>query len=231
MAFAFAGPYRPRLRYSAPENLPGALLGIGVLLPVCAWSAVPTLLTPLIFWSAPIAWPAVMAACVLVGRAFGYAGLAHLRCRGPGGSAIIIGSGDVAVRLAGALSQDHAYGLAPLGLVGPPSLTDRTLPASLLGAAADLDRVISRHRPQHVMVTLPGSPDAVLVGTRRRRRRQRVTVFVVPRPFEAVAYASEARARGSAVRAAKERMPWLRNVRDTDGWVAATVPLPVGRRR
>jgi hypothetical protein len=46
MAFAFAGPYRPRLRYSAPENLPGALLGIGVLLPVCAWSAVPTLLTP-----------------------------------------------------------------------------------------------------------------------------------------------------------------------------------------
>jgi exopolysaccharide biosynthesis polyprenyl glycosylphosphotransferase len=183
-AFAAAGLYRQRLRFSALDHLPQILAGVGVSLAIGAWVALPTLLTPPAFAAYPVAWPACVAACVIAGRALSYSQLYRRRNRRQGDATVIIGTGDVAVRLAEALAADRTYGLAPLGLVGPPPVTGPELPAPLLGAVDDVDRIVEAHRPRSVIVTFAGPPDADLVGTLRNCRRLGIKVYVVPRLFE-----------------------------------------------
>jgi exopolysaccharide biosynthesis polyprenyl glycosylphosphotransferase len=127
-------------------------------------------------------WAAVMLAAVVTGRAIGYRMLRTYRRRSPGQATIVVGSGDIAVRLADALCEDRTYGLAPVGFVGPPTLTQPNLP--VLAAAADLERAVARYKPMHLIVAFPATPDADLVSTLRRCRRYGVTVHVVPRLFE-----------------------------------------------
>jgi FlaA1/EpsC-like NDP-sugar epimerase len=70
----------------------------------------------------PLTWAAAMLAAVVSGRAVGYGLLRGHRRRSPGRATIVVGSGDLAVRLAEALREDRSYGLAPVGFVGPPTL-------------------------------------------------------------------------------------------------------------
>ncbi len=167
-AFAVAGLYRPRLRYSALDDLPRLLLGVGIV----ALATVP----PQWYW--------IVAAALAIGRATAYAVVERCRRAAPGAPTLVIGSGEVGIRLAEALGADRAYGLAPIGLVGPPPVQDPALPAPLLGPVDELDRIIDGYRPHRVIVTFSGAPDAALVGTLRRCRQLGIVVYIVPRLFE-----------------------------------------------
>jgi exopolysaccharide biosynthesis polyprenyl glycosylphosphotransferase len=119
-----------------------------------------------------------------IGRGMAYAGLHRRRRTASGTPTLVIGSTEVGIRLAEALTTDRSYGLAPIGFVGPPPVREPALPAPLLGPAEELDRVISEYRPHSVIVAFPGLPDGALVGTLRRCRRLGIVVYVVPRLFD-----------------------------------------------
>jgi hypothetical protein len=125
LVFAAVGLYRTRLHYSALDEVPRLLLGVAVVLPLGAWLPVPDLMTPKLFVAAPIAWPAAVLAGVLVGRAVAYQILNIRRRRLGGESTLVIGTGDMAIRLTEVLVEDRTFGLAPLGLVGAQPLTEQ----------------------------------------------------------------------------------------------------------
>jgi exopolysaccharide biosynthesis polyprenyl glycosylphosphotransferase len=183
--YAAAGLYRPRLFFSPLDDVSRILLCVIAVLPFEAWSQVSTLPAPRWFNAVPVVWPGVMFAGVVIGRAIAYKVIhEHRRRRAPGTSTLVIGSGSVGARVAEILTADSTFGLAPIGLVGPRSVTGEQFPVPLLGSADDVDAVIAAHRPAAVVVTFPGPPDADLVGTLRECRRLGITVFVVPRLFE-----------------------------------------------
>jgi exopolysaccharide biosynthesis polyprenyl glycosylphosphotransferase len=185
LIFAVAGLYRPRLHFSALDDLSRVLLCVIAVLPLGAWSHVSTLLAPRWFNAVPFVWPGVMFAGVVIGRAVAYKVIhENRRRRSSGTSTLVVGSGSVGVRVAEILRDDSTYGLTPIGLVGPPSVIGEEFPVPLLGPAEDLDTVIAVHRPAAVVITFPGPPDADLVGTLRECRRLGITVYVVPRLFE-----------------------------------------------
>ncbi|MFC5003597.1 sugar transferase [Dactylosporangium cerinum] len=180
VALAGVGLYRPRLHLSVLDDIPRLLLGIGAVTPLAVWFTLPVAT----FEAAIVLWPLVVLAAIVPARAFVYAWLYQRRRLLPGDRTLIVGSGDVALRLAEVLRADRAYGIRPIGLVGPPALTAETLPAPLLGHVDDLAGIVALHRPDCVIVAFPGGPDADLIGVIRQWRRSGVTVYVVPRLFE-----------------------------------------------
>jgi exopolysaccharide biosynthesis polyprenyl glycosylphosphotransferase len=182
VALACVGLYRPRLHLSALDDIPRLLLGLGAVTPLAAWCTLPAAT----FGAATLLWPLVVLAAAVPSRAIVYVTLYRRRRLLPGDRALIVGSGDLALRLAEVLRADPAYGIAPVGLVGLPALTDEPLPAPLLGHVDDLAAITALHRPDCVVVAFPGGPDTDLIGVIRQWRRSGVTVYVVPRLFELV---------------------------------------------
>jgi exopolysaccharide biosynthesis polyprenyl glycosylphosphotransferase len=180
-ALAVARLYRARLQFSVLDDLPRIAAAIAVVLTGGEWIA----------WSTgraahlaalPVLWAAAMLVAVVAGRVAVYRFLRHRRRRTPGRAAIVVGSGDLAVRLADALRADPTYGLAPVGFIGPPTLTRTAVP--VLAPADDLEKAVARYKPLHLIVAFPATADADLVPALRRCRRRGVTVHVVPRLFE-----------------------------------------------
>jgi exopolysaccharide biosynthesis polyprenyl glycosylphosphotransferase len=182
LAYATVGLYRSRLRFSALDDAPRLLFGAGIAVAVGALLS--RQVPPMGALAArPTLWPALLA-CAVTGRAIAYAVVHAHRRRTAGSGTLIVGSGDVAVRLAEALRDDRAYGLAPIGLVGPPPVGGPALPVPLLGPVDDLDGIVDVHRPASLVVAFAGLPDAELVALLRRCRRLGIAVYVVPRLFE-----------------------------------------------
>jgi exopolysaccharide biosynthesis polyprenyl glycosylphosphotransferase len=179
LGFAAAGLYRSRLRYAALDDVPRSLLSVWAVVALASWlpSSVPGTRA---FAAGPLVWLAMVAGVATI-RAAAYP---HIHRYRRGAATVIVGSGEVGVRLAETLTADPGYGLTPIGLVGSPPLREPALPAPLLGAADELDRLIEAYRPERVIVTFPGLPDADLVGTLRRCRRAGIVVYLVPRLFE-----------------------------------------------
>jgi exopolysaccharide biosynthesis polyprenyl glycosylphosphotransferase len=182
--FAAAGLYRPRLHFSPLDDVTRALPCIVAVLPLGAWWHLPTKLAPPWFNAAPFLWPVAMFVGFLIARAITYKAIHGTRRRTPGARTIVVGTGAIGLRTAEILRDDPAFGLRPIGSVGPAPLMGEVTPVRRLGSAGDLDAVIAGYRPDAVVVTFPGPPDADLVGTLRECRRLGVTVFVVPRLFE-----------------------------------------------
>ncbi|WP_327000938.1 sugar transferase [Dactylosporangium sp. NBC_01737] len=179
-ALAGIGLYRPRLHLSVLDDLPRMLLGFGAVTPVAAWFTLPTTT----FEAAVVVWPLVVLAATVPARTLVYVMLYQRRRLLPGDRALIVGSGDLALRLAEVLRADPAYGIRPIGLVGPPALTGESLPVPLLGPVDELAGITALHRPDCVIVAFPNAPDTDLIGVIRQWRRCGVTVYVVPRLFE-----------------------------------------------
>ncbi|MEN3308124.1 MAG: hypothetical protein V7603_4326 [Micromonosporaceae bacterium] len=184
LMLAAAGLYRPRLRYSALDQVPRVLAAVGLVVATLACLPLPVALTPHAFASRPVAWLVVLTAGLLGNRVLTYRWLYRRRARGGGRRTVVVGAGDVGIRLAEILRADRSVGLVPVGLVGPAPVVRRVLPVPVLGPVSDLDGIIERHRPGALAVTFAGNPDAHLVGTLRRCRRDGITVYVVPRLFE-----------------------------------------------
>ncbi|MDT4988358.1 MAG: hypothetical protein QOI74_2452 [Micromonosporaceae bacterium] len=121
---------------------------------------------------------------VVLTRVVGYRALGWRRRRSPGRPTLVVGSGDLALRLAAVLRTDRGYGLTPIGIVGHPPLTPTNLAAPVLGGADDLVGLVERYRPEYVIVAFPGGADADLVDPLRRCRHHGATILVVPRLFE-----------------------------------------------
>ncbi|MFI1991534.1 exopolysaccharide biosynthesis polyprenyl glycosylphosphotransferase [Actinoplanes sp. NPDC020271] len=174
LALAAAGLYRARLHFSALDDLPRVILAIAVAAAALHW------LTPFPGPSRTVL--GVLLAAVLLARTTGYSLLRAHRRSSPGRAAIIVGSGDLAVRVATALREDRSCGLTPVGFVGPRALAQRDLP--VLAPVTDLERAVTRYRPLHLIVAYPAMPDSELVTRLRHCRRLGVTVHVVPRLHE-----------------------------------------------
>ncbi|GFJ87242.1 sugar transferase [Phytohabitans rumicis] len=184
LAVAAAGLYRQRLHLSALDDVPRLLLSAGAVTALAAWLALPALMVPPALAALPALLPALVVAATMAARATTYRRLYRRRRRVAGERAIILGSGDLAIGLAEVLGADRAYGITPIGLVGPPTLTATALPVPLLGPTGELARIATDHRPDSVIVAFPSAPDAELVGLVRRWRRHGIGVYVVPRLFE-----------------------------------------------
>jgi exopolysaccharide biosynthesis polyprenyl glycosylphosphotransferase len=182
--FAATGLYRPRLHFSPLDDMTRTLLCILAVLPLGAWWHLPTLLAPPWFNAAPFLWPVAMFVGFLIARAITYKAIHGTRRRTAGARTIVVGTGAIGLRTAEILRDDPAFGLSPVGVVGPPQVIGDAASVQRLADVDDLDAVIAEYYPDAVVVTFPGPPDADLVGILRECRRLGVTVFVVPRLFE-----------------------------------------------
>jgi exopolysaccharide biosynthesis polyprenyl glycosylphosphotransferase len=180
LGLSLAGLYRPRLQFSVLDDLPRLLIAITPV--AAAWFTWPGGTSARALAVVSLLWAGALIAAIVAGRVAGYRVVRRHRRRSPGRATIVVGSGHLALRLADALREDRTYGLAPVGFVGPQTLTQPKIP--VLAPAAELERAVARYKPMHLIVAFPGTPDADLVSTLRRCRRQGVTVHVVPRLFE-----------------------------------------------
>jgi len=184
VALGATGLYRPRLRLSVLDEVPGTLLAVGATWAVDGW-IVPPVPAPALPAAALWWWWLVVAACVVIARALGYSGLRRRRCRDGGESAVVVGAGGVAVRLAEVLLARPEFGLRPVGFVDAgPDGHNRALPVPLLGPIDALTQIVDQQQARHVIVAFPAAMDAELVAALRECRQQGRTVFVVPRLFE-----------------------------------------------
>jgi exopolysaccharide biosynthesis polyprenyl glycosylphosphotransferase len=187
LALAATGRYRPRLRYSALDNMPSVLVSLAWVVVAAGCLPLPAALVPHAVSRYPVLWLAVAVVGLVAGRALGGWWLGRRRARSAGLPTLVVGSGEVAVRLAGVLRDERGFGLAPVGLVGPAPVLPVGLPAPVVGATVDVDAVIEAYQPRVVVVAFPGVPDAELVDVLRRCRCAGVTVYVVPRLFDLTA--------------------------------------------
>lgn len=101
---------------------------------------------------------------------------------------VIVGSGEVAQRLARVLERDHSFGYQFCGFVtarsngaaaGPP-------PERVLGELDDLERILTDTRPAEVIVALPGREHERVLEIAHRCQQHSVRLRVVPDLFEVV---------------------------------------------
>jgi exopolysaccharide biosynthesis polyprenyl glycosylphosphotransferase len=180
VALAVAGLYRDRLTRSALDDLPRAVLAVAVAWGVTSWTVPPVPALP----AAALWWWLVVAGCVLLARALAHVCLRRRRASRPQAT-VVVGAGNVAVRLAEVFLRRPEFGLRPVGFVGPPPAPDGpALPRPLLGPVSALDDIVSATGAMQLIVAFPAAPDAELVAALRRCRQQGRTVFLVPRLFE-----------------------------------------------
>jgi len=184
VALGLARLYRARLQFSVLDDLARIAFAVTAAAAVVggAWPFRALGSFPVPFPTMPWVWVTAQVAAVVCARVIAYTVLRRHRRRSPGRATIVVGCGDLAIRLADGLRKDPTYGLAPVGFVGPPILTQPSLP--VLAPVNHLEKAVARYRPLHLIVAFAACPDADLVSMLRRCRRYGVTVHVVPRLFE-----------------------------------------------
>jgi exopolysaccharide biosynthesis polyprenyl glycosylphosphotransferase len=98
---------------------------------------------------------------------------------------IIVGAGDVGIRLTEAILGRREYGLTPVGMIDcAPGLRARDLPVPLLGGIDSLAHAMVDLGVDDVIFAFPGPPDHHMVDVVRGCVASDHQVFVVPRFFE-----------------------------------------------
>jgi exopolysaccharide biosynthesis polyprenyl glycosylphosphotransferase len=183
----FAGAYAFRLRGNALET-------VGRVMASTAIGAVAVvLLRPLIGDDTATAsigalWLAGCGA-MLLGRLLRDQLLAALRRHGLASRrTLIIGTGEVGVRLGRRLAAKPEYGLEPVGYLDdvPPIASAQDASLRLLGGRSELRRVIHETGAELVLVAFSRAGDRALLPVVRECAALGVQVSVVPRVFDAV---------------------------------------------
>jgi exopolysaccharide biosynthesis polyprenyl glycosylphosphotransferase len=185
LVFWRAGLYRSRLDLSLLDDLPYILAAMLVALTfkVALFAMLPDVDPP----PRQVVHALVLLAAVLVVRWIAYWAVRTARCRGMvRHRTLILGAGQVGVRLGATLRERRYYGLDPVGFLDSdlPEDTKALLPAPMLGGYGQLGTVINDYAIRDVIVAYGGAPEDDLVDILRTCDRLNVEVFVVPRLFE-----------------------------------------------
>jgi exopolysaccharide biosynthesis polyprenyl glycosylphosphotransferase len=116
------------------------------------------------------------------------------RTRGlDGAPTLIVGAGNVGLRLARRLEQNPEYGLTPVGFLDANPLdagTAQTPGVPVLGSPDELDWVAQLTGAEHVVIAFSSEPDERLVDLVRRCEALGLEVSLVPRLFESLNHRS-----------------------------------------
>jgi exopolysaccharide biosynthesis polyprenyl glycosylphosphotransferase len=185
---ATRGMYGSRLHYELLEDLRSVVIGTSlagmVVLSARELIAAPTDLSAQVIrtWAFATAYVAAGRVALHWSRTQAYRHGESVR------PTLIIGAGKVGRLAAGRLLQHPELGLKPVGFLDKDPLVseDDSLPLPVLGASWDLDRVVSQHRVEQVIITFSRAPHEVLLRLVRRCEELGVNVAFVPRLFEKV---------------------------------------------
>jgi exopolysaccharide biosynthesis polyprenyl glycosylphosphotransferase len=113
------------------------------------------------------------------------------RTRGlDGAPTLIVGAGNVGMRLARRLEQSPEYGLTPVGFLDANPLELGAQQESpgipVLGSPDELDWIAQLTRAEHVVIAFSSEPDERLVDLVRRCEALGLEVSLVPRLFESL---------------------------------------------
>jgi hypothetical protein len=101
---------------------------------------------------------------------------------------LIVGAGEVGQLVARKLLQHHEYAVSLIGFVDadPRALNPGVAGVPVLGDLDDLERVVSEHEIERVLVAFTHEPHEVMLNAVARLRSIDVQVDIVPRLFEAL---------------------------------------------
>jgi exopolysaccharide biosynthesis polyprenyl glycosylphosphotransferase len=110
------------------------------------------------------------------------------RTRGlDGAPTLIVGAGNVGMRLARRLLASPEYGLTPVGFLDANPLDGEEIPGiPVLGSPDELDWVAQLTGAEHVVIAFSSEPDERLVDLVRRCEALGLEVSLVPRLFESL---------------------------------------------
>ena len=110
------------------------------------------------------------------------------RVRGlDGAPTLIVGAGNVGMRLARRLVASPEYGLTPVGFLDANPLDGEEIPGiPVLGSPDELDWVAQLTGAEHVVIAFSSEPDERLVDLVRRCEALGLEVSLVPRLFESL---------------------------------------------
>ncbi|WP_246078759.1 exopolysaccharide biosynthesis polyprenyl glycosylphosphotransferase [Modestobacter excelsi] len=180
-----AGLYRSRLSLSLLDDLPyivGASI-VGFALKLALISLLPSVDPP----PRQVVHAVVLLVAVLLVRRVAYTVVRRARSLGRvRHRTLVIGAGQVGVRVAETLLEHRSYGLDPVGFVDceAPDEEPALLPAPFLGTYDELGRVIRQNAVRDVIVAFGAVDEEDLVDILRTCDRLDVEVFFVPRLFE-----------------------------------------------
>jgi exopolysaccharide biosynthesis polyprenyl glycosylphosphotransferase len=125
---------------------------------------------------------AAVVGSVVVARAFSYALIRTMRKRRSlVENGVVVGVGDLGLRLFDILANHAEFGVRPIGFVDN---TGRLLPTNYLGNIEDLPRIVEEHDIQKVFVAF-GIATEEVIARKLQVELPNVDVIVVPRLFEA----------------------------------------------
>ncbi len=185
VVFWRAGLYRSRLTLSLLDDLPYVLAAVAV-----AWAMKVALFSLLPGVDGPgrqVVHVLVVLAAVLLFRLVAYRLVHTARCRGlVRHRTLVVGAGQMGVRVADTLLERRNYGLDPIGFLDADVSEHAAdlLPVPLLGGYERLGEVIREQGVRDVIVAYGGVDEDELVDILRTCDRLDVDVFVVPRLFE-----------------------------------------------
>jgi exopolysaccharide biosynthesis polyprenyl glycosylphosphotransferase len=125
---------------------------------------------------------AAVVGSVVVARTCSYALIRTMRKRRAlVENGVVVGVGDLGLRLFDILANHTEFGVCPIGFVDN---TGRLLPANYLGDIEDLPRIVAKHDIQKVFVAF-GIATEEVIARKLQVELPNVDVIVVPRLFEA----------------------------------------------
>ena len=127
---------------------------------------------------------AVAVAALLLARALVCAGVVEARRHGRlHQRVLIVGSGEIAARIARTMLAHPEYGMRPIGLVDDePGVAAAVVP--LLGSLASLDAIALREEVTSIVVAFSATRDELTVRLLRACERLSLEMYVVPRFLE-----------------------------------------------
>jgi exopolysaccharide biosynthesis polyprenyl glycosylphosphotransferase len=173
---AVSGYYHPRITLSVARDsrrLLATAAGTATVLSLLEGGRTST-------WAAQVI---TLTGAMMGGRLGAYWLIRTWRGRGHGHErTLIVGAGEVAVRLADALQHHPEYGLHPVGFLD--NVASAGMPFPVLGKVHDLAAVLAEQRVDRVVIAFGVTRESEMIDVLRHCEDASVDIHVLPRLFE-----------------------------------------------